>query len=671
MGRRATPRDLAALLPEVYALASLATRRASGHSLYPTQVLGGIALFHGCIAEMQTGEGKTLTVVLPAALHALAGQGCHVMTANDYLARRDAELVRPIFAMLGLSVAAIQEGDSPDERRRAYAQDVTYGTAKEIAFDSLRDRLRHGALSGGPDGAVLRPHRGAAFGRHDDPTPAAVQRGLHAAMIDEADSILIDDARTPQIIAASSPVDDATKALCHWARDATAALTADRDFIWEAGRRSAHLTEAGCRRVLALAKPAVVARLDLERLYHQVECALIARHGMSRDRDYLVANGEVAIIDESTGRVMDGRKWQEGLHQAVEAQESLEITPNTKSAARITMQSFIKLYTHVAGLTGTAASARRELKRVYGCPVTVIPTYRPCIRRALPMRIFRTWSDKVRAIVEEIERLVGPWHELSARLERASDLKEPISWRQQFAFCILHFAFCIRGLTALPNAKCKVQNAKCKIGIANGQDSRATTASERRAVLVGTPSVEVSELLSAELAARQIEHQVLNCRHHEQEAEIIAAAGQAGRVTIATNMAGRGTDILLSDEVRRSGGLHVILTEMHTSARIDRQLIGRCARQGDPGSYQMFLSLEDSLLKTLPARARKHLHSAYLKSARLAEELPRTWLTFFRRAQRRLERGHLKQRRDLYRRENAQREACQRMGVDPCLELAE
>jgi preprotein translocase subunit SecA len=448
------------------------------------------------------------------------------------------------------------------------------------------------------------------------------------ALIDEADSILIDDARTPLIIAASSPVDDATQALCRWARDVSAdavprLLERDRDFIWEAGRRSAHLTEAGCRRVLGLPKPPLLAGMDLERVYRQVECALIAHHGMARDRDYLVVDGAVVIIDESTGRVMDGRKWQEGLHQAVEAKVSVKVTPSTRPAARITMQSFIKLYTHVAGLTGTAASARREFARVYGCPIAIIPTHRPCIRRALPPRVFLTWTAKVRAIVEEIERLVA-WHGLRAHET-------------------------------------------------HGQDGRATEDGHprppRRAVLVGTPSVEASELLSAELAAHGIEHQVLNCRHHAQEAAIIAAAGQAGRVTIATNMAGRGTDILISDEVRSTGGLHVILTELHTSARIDRQLIGRAARQGDPGSYQMFLSLEDSLLRTLPPRAIEALRRKAI--AVRGDELPPTWLKLFRQAQRRLERTHLRQRRDLHRREKAQRETCERMGLDQCLEVAE
>ncbi|NOX55699.1 MAG: translocase [Planctomycetes bacterium] len=575
------------LLIEAFALVRESSRRTTGLVHYPVQIMGGIA-------EMQTGEGKTLTATLPAFLRGLLGKGVHIVTVNDYLARRDATEMGPIYELLGLTVGCIQTPMESDERREAYSKDITYGTAKEFGFDFLRDRLRLGVS---PVGASRRRNgNGRMLGARGD---APVQRGHHFALIDEADSILIDEARTPLIIGLTFPNDAATVSLFRWCQRAISHLEANVDFGYEPHRRSAYLTDAGCRKVLLLAKPALIDSIDTERIYKHVEQALTARYGFVRDRDYVVVNNEVKIVDESTGRIMDGRKWQDGLHQAIEAKEMVPITAESGEAARITVQSYFRQYNYIAGMTGTAVQARREIKKTYGLSVAVIPTHRPCIRKGYPPRIFATMEAKRLAIVEEIEQMLAA----------------------------------------------------------------------NRAVLVGTPSVDASEALGRMLAERGIECQILNARHHELEAEIVAQAGQSGRVTVATNMAGRGTDIKLTDELRKAGGLHVIATEMHSSKRIDRQLIGRAARQGDPGTYRFFLSLEDELLRVLEddyvERVRRRAHPDE------KGELPRSWLRFFRKTQRFVEKNHYKQRRDLLKFEKKRMESYRSMGLDPCLELTE
>ncbi len=579
------------LLPEAFALVRVMARRKLGIQHYPVQLMGGMALFEGGVAEMQTGEGKTLTAVLPAFLHALSGLGCHVITVNDYLASRDAETMGPIYEGLGLTVGCVQTPMNDDLRRDAYAQDITYGTAKEFGFDFLRDRLKRGTEAQaeashnlfGPAGGEVK----------------TVQRGHHFSLIDEADSILVDESRTPLIIALTQPNDSPTVNLYRWADRATHALKAGHDYIYEPDKRYAYLTDAGCRRVLLLKKPALIDTVTMPRIYEQVEKALIARHGFQRDRDYVIHNNEVVIVDESTGRMMEGRKWQDGLHQAIEAKELVPITAAGGQAARITLQSYFRHYEHLAGMTGTAAQVSRELYRTFGVRVTVIPTHRPCIRQGLPPRFFRTLHEKQLAIVEEIG----------------------------------------------------------KLSLAG------------RAVLVGTPSVERSEMLGEMLKARGIEYQILNARFHKQEAEIVSHAGETQRVTIATNMAGRGTDILLDEIVRRQGGLHVLATEMHSSARIDRQLVGRAARQGDPGTFQFFLSLEDELLRCLPFAKVKRLRDEAAANAQ--GELTANWLGFFRRTQRFLERQHRKQRKELLRAEKFRTELYEKMGLDPYLEMTD
>lgn len=580
------------LLPESFALVREAARRTVGMQHFPVQVMGGISLFEGHVAEMQTGEGKTLTAVLPAFLRALPGRGVHIVTVNDYLARRDAETMGPIYEFLGLSVGCIQTEMQTDERREAYAKDITYGTAKEIGFDFLRDRLRLGAS--GEDHSQQ-----TSFSSRHVRGEQPVQRGQHFALVDEADSVLIDEARTPLIIGLTQPNDAASVNLFRWSHRAVHHLEPQTDFIYEPDRRTAYLTDTGCRRVLLMAKPSLLDSVDTEKIYTQVEKALTARYGFQRDRDYVVVEDKVHIVDESTGRIMEGRKWQDGLHQAVEAKELVPITASTEQAARITVQNFFRQYTYLSGMTGTGVQARRELKKVYGLQVTPIPTHRPCIRKGHRTRVFADMQSKRHAIVEDIERIVQAG----------------------------------------------------------------------RAVLVGTPSVEASEGLGELLKERGIAHRILNARYHEQEADIVARAGEPGKVTIATNMAGRGTDIRLDEAVRQAGGLHVIATEVHSSRRIDRQLVGRAARLGDPGSYQMFLSLEDELLRCLKSEKVEKWRGQAFPNDR--GEISSSWLRRFYQTQRLLERTFYKQRKDLLRREKYHAETYRKMGLDPFLEVAE
>ncbi len=583
---------LDSLLPEAFALAREAAKRALGFMHYPVQLMGGMALFEGGMAEMQTGEGKTLTATLAAFLYSLPGLGTHVITVNDYLARRDAEQMGKVYAKLGLTTGCIQDNMQDGDRRAAYAKDITYGTAKEFGFDFLRDRLKRGADAEGADyGATLFGGAGRDTG--------AVQRGHFFALIDEADSILVDEARTPLIIALNQPNDPATVTLYRWSDRVVLTLKPDADFIYEPEKRTAYLTDPGCRRITLMQKPTLLDSIDMPKMFEQVERALVARFGFHRDRDYVIVDNKIVIVDESTGRMMDGRKWQDGLHQAMEAKERVPITAATGQAARITVQSFFKHYAHLAGMSGTAVQVQRELRRTFHLKTTVIPTHRPCIRRGLPPRVFKTLQRKMEVVADEI-----------LKLQQAG-----------------------------------------------------------RAVLVGTPSVDRSETLGRLLTERQVAHQILNARFHKEEADIVRQAGEPGRVTIATNMAGRGTDIELEDHVRQLGGLHVIATEMHSSARIDRQLIGRAARQGDPGTFQFFLSLEDELLRCLDQRRLGRIREKATTNSN--GELPATWVRFFARTQKQLEKLHARQRKDLLKAEKERNEMYRKMGLDPFLEMTE
>lgn len=580
------------LLVEAFALVRESARRTLNMQHFEVQIMGAIALFEGHIAEMQTGEGKTLTATMPAFLRALPGYGCHVITVNDYLADRDCESMGPVLQMLGLSVGKILESMEPDERRANYAADVTYGTSKEMGFDFLRDRLRMGAS---PDeGPSLRKYVRTLQGAEEP-----VQRGHYFALIDEADSILIDEARTPLIIGLTQPNDPGTVNLFRWSNRATFQLEPMADYVYEPERRSAWLTDAGCRKVVLMSKPSLMNSMDTERIYNQVEKALTARHAFERDRDYVIVDDKVMIVDEGTGRIMDGRKWQDGLHQAIEAKELVPITAATGEAARITVQSFFRNYSNLCGMTGTGLPARSELWKTYKLKVTRIPTNKKCIRKGLPVRVFKTQAAKRNAIVDAIEKMVQ----------------------------------------------------------------------KGRSILVGTPSVEASEAVSVLLQERGIDSRILNAKYHEQEAEIVKHAGRPGRVTIATNMAGRGTDILLDDSVRKDGGLHVIATELHSSRRIDRQLVGRSARQGDPGSFQFFLSLEDELLRCREPREIRRRQKVAI--AGKSGELSRSWHRYFQRVQRFLEKTHRKQRKNLLKQERQRLEQYENMGLDPYLELTE
>ncbi len=583
--------SLRSLLPQVFPLGIEACRRELGMTHFPVQIMGGLAIFHGCIAEMQTGEGKTLTAVLPAVLHALVGKGCHVLTANDYLAQRDAELLEPVYERLGLTAGCVVDQMEDDERRENYSCDITYGTATQIGFDFLRDRIKRGAQ---PDDEERN-----RFFLASSSGEAPVQRGLHFALVDEADSILIDEARTPLIIGLQQSNRSAMLSLYRWATRIVPKLKPNEDFLFLAKKRQAFLTDVGCRRLNLTAKPLLMDSIDTERIYQHVEKALTAQYAFARDRDYVIVDEKIAIVDEGTGRVMDGRQWQEGLHQAIEAKEHLPITPITGSAARISIQTLFRQYGQLGGMTGTAWTARSELKKIYRLPVVRIPTNRRCRREALPPRVFATQQAKREAVADSVRE-------------------------------------------------------KIEAG---------------RSVLIGTPSVDASEALSETLTEQGINHRVLNARYHDEEAGIVKEAGRVGAVTIATNMAGRGTDIHLDSDVRRNGGLHVIATEMHSSLRIDRQLVGRSARQGDPGSYQFFLSLEDELLRVLEPK----VQAAWKAQAQPDErgELSRDWVQHFQNTQAQLETLHVKQRRDMLKHEREQLKKSRRVGIDPFLELAE
>ena len=487
------------LLPEAFAVVREASKRTLGMRHFDMQILGGVVLHQGNIAEMKTGEGKTLAATLPIYLNALAGRGAHVITVNDYLASRDAEWMGKIYNFLGMSVGTIVHGMDEEARKNAYGADITYGTNNEFGFDYLRDNMK--------------------FNRE-----TLVQRELNYAIVDEVDSILIDEARTPLII--SGPAEKSTD-LYHSINTIIPHLKADEHFTVDEKSKSVNLTEDGVARVEAL--------LNIDNLFdsrnidalHHVNQGLKAHALFTRDVDYIVKDGEVIIVDEFTGRLMPGRRYSEGLHQALEAKENVKIANENQTLATITFQNFFRMYDKLSGMTGTADTEAEEFKSIYNLDVIVVPTNEDMIREDFPDHIYMTKQEKYDAAINEIIELHG-------------------------------------------------------IG---------------RPVLVGTVSIDVSEHLSRLLKKRGIKHEVLNAKNHEAEAEIIANAGQRAAVTISTNMAGRGTDIVLGEGVVSLGGLHILGTERHESRRIDNQLRGRAGRQGDPGSSRFYLSLEDDLLR--------------------------------------------------------------------------
>lgn len=497
--RLANGEELDNLLVEAFAVVREASRRVLGMRHFRVQLVGGMVLHNGDIAEMKTGEGKTLVSTLPAYLNALTGKGVHVITVNDYLAKRDYETMGKVFRFLGLTVGLNLPFMDPEEKREAYAADITYGTNNEFGFDFLRDNM------------VLYKEQ-------------LTQRELHFAIIDEVDSILIDEARTPLII--SGEANKATD-LYYTADRVVRRLRPDVDYTIDIKTKQVALTEDGVKKVEQLL--AVDNLYDMKNigLNHHIQQALKAHAIMKKDEDYVVNEHGVVIVDEFTGRLMHGRRYSDGLHQAIEAKEGLEVQRESMTLATITLQNYFRMYKKLSGMTGTAKTEEEEFRRIYNMDVVQIPTNKPMIRKDLSDALYKSEEAKFRAVVEEIVR----------------------------------------------------------------------SHSIGRPVLVGTVSIEKSEKLSRMLKHKGIPHHVLNAKNHEKEAEIIAQAGQYGAVTIATNMAGRGTDIKLGEGVKELGGLHVIGTERHESRRIDNQLRGRAGRQGDPGTSQFFLSFSDDLMR--------------------------------------------------------------------------
>lgn len=497
--RLANGETLDDILPEAFAVVREASRRVLGMRQYDVQLIGGMVLHSGNIAEMCTGEGKTLVAVAPVYLNALEGKGAHVITVNDYLAKRDSEWMGQVYKFLGLSVGLIVHDLDFNQRKIAYNSDVTYGTNNEFGFDYLRDNM------------VTRLDQ-------------MVQRPLHYCLIDEVDSILIDEARTPLII--SGPGQKSTD-MYYTVAKLVPKLEKDVDYTIDEKQKTVAPTEAGVakmEKLLHVDNLYDTKNLELNHIFNQ---ALRAETMMKRDRDYVVKDGEVIIVDEFTGRMMYGRRYSDGLHQAIEAKEGCKVERESQTLATITFQNYFRMYDKLAGMTGTAKTEEQEFIKIYGLEVSQIPTNKPIRRVDLPDAIYKTKRGKIRAVVREVKR---------------------------------------RHATGQP-------------------------------ILIGTTSIEQSEELSHYLKKEGIVHNVLNAKYHEKEAMIVAQAGQKGQVTIATNMAGRGTDIVLGDGVAELGGLAIIGTERHESRRIDNQLRGRAGRQGDPGSSQFFLSLDDDLLR--------------------------------------------------------------------------
>jgi preprotein translocase subunit SecA len=590
-GRARGGESLNALLPEIFGLVCVAAQRTVKLRPFDVQLAGGVVLHQGALAELATGEGKTLVATLPVALNALEGKGVHVTTVNDYLARRDGEWTGAIYNALGLSVGVLQMQMSEQDRARAYRSDITYGTASEFGFDFLRDRLKV-AGDKGQNMPFWAPWT-ANVGQFAQPLDPKVQRTHHFALVDEADNIFIDEARTPLIIASPTrPATPEEQVVYHWADKLAQAMALNKHFTLDEKKQKVELTEDGKQLVRYSNPPVGEHSHAMDKLHEHVERAIQAHHRFRRDQHYMVEKDKVVIIDEFTGRRMPDRHWREGLHQAVEAKEKVPVTLASDHAAQITFQRYFRLYTKLAGMTGTAAQNFWELRRVYKLWVVCVPTNRPVIRQNWDDRVFPTEDAKFDAVVEEIARL--------------RDLGRP--------------------------------------------------------VLIGTRSVEKSEALSQRLHRAGIEHQVLNAKQHEQEAKVVEMAGQCGRVTIATNMAGRGTDIKLGPGVADAGGLHVLGTERHEARRIDRQLEGRSGRQGDPGSCQFFLSLEDELLEGLGPDRQNALKERGRRGGSGSWD---SYQPVFLKAQRRVERRHFRQRVDLMLYEKQRQEILKDLGADP------
>ena len=557
------------LVAEAFALVREVSRRRLGMAHFDVQLMGGWVLLQGMAAEMETGEGKTLTATLPACTLALAGVPVHIITVNDYLAHRDAEWMKPVYESLGLRVGTIVHGKHPDERREAYRCDVTYCCNKEVAFDYLRDRL---LLWDRPSPIRFQVER--LYGESSR-VNRLLLRGLHFAIVDEADSVLVDEARTPLIISSEEGGLHGEEVYKH-AVGYAKGLVDQEDYTLSPSEKRVEITPKGKARIRGFDWSEANFQANEEQREELVRQALVALYLFNPDKDYLIKDGKIQIIDEYTGRLMPDRSWERGLHQLVEAKEDCEVTKRKETMARISFQRFFRRYLGLAGMTGTAREVAGELWSIYRMRVVSIPTNRPLIRKALPDYIYPTAEEKWAAV-----------------LKRTIDLH--------------------------------------KTG---------------RPVLVGTRSVEASEHVSRLLEEAGLTHSVLNARQDREEAEIISKAGEPGRVTVATNMAGRGTDIQLGSGVAEKGGLHVIATDRHEAGRIDRQLFGRCARQGDPGSSEAILSLEDEIIAVYIGKLLRVFTSAL---AGKPGGVMSGWLGkgLFRRGQRRAEMQHARMRRDL------------------------
>ncbi|MEI7834917.1 MAG: prepilin peptidase [Planctomycetota bacterium] len=556
---------------EAFALVREVAFRQLGQKPFLVQVAGALAIESGCIAEMATGEGKTLTATMPAAIFGWRGRGCHVITVNDYLAKRDAQWMDKVYRFCGMRVSYIDQEMNPAGRRNAYLADITYCTNKEVAADFLRDRLSLGRVRGLNEALLAKIVEGSGAG-----TDRLVQRGLQYAVVDEADSVLIDEAVTPLIISGDAPNPEQVDAF-RQAVDLGKQLTEKVHYRVSEKYREVELTNDGKEKLHELGGALGGLWAGTRRREELVIQALTAQEHYRLDKQYVIQEGKIVIVDEFTGRLMPDREWRDGLHQAVQAKESLEVLSPKETYARVSFQRFFRQYRQLSGMTGTAAEAVSEFWQIYHLPVVVIPTNRPCIRKMHPDRVFANARAKWQGILAEIR----------------------------------------------------------------------ATHEAGRPVLVGTRSVQSSEALSGMLAAEGLEHQVLNAVRHAEEAQVVLGAGGPGRITVATNMAGRGTDIRLGSNVAEHGGLHVIASERHEAGRVDRQLFGRCARQGDPGSSVAFVCLDDELVR------RHAQHSATALRARFGEapgEISSTLTRhLFNSAQRRAQNQALRQRKGVLR----------------------
>ena len=590
-GRTRGGASLDTFIPEAFGLACAAIRRIHGYQPFDVQLAAGIVMHFGGLVELATGEGKTLCAIAPAYLNALPGKGVHVTTVNDYLAKRDAQEMGPVYELLGLTVGCLQQKMEDQARQEAYKADITYGTGSEFGFDFLRDRMK---LRGGQ--AHANPFWSGWTGgaTRQDPRVQRAENPLSYAIVDEADSIFIDEGRTPLVIAnPTRAATDEEQVVYKWADGVVKDLEPARHFTIDLKKEKADLTDEGKQVVRYSNPPTGQHAHAMDKLIKHIEKAVMAYHRFKRNEHYYVSDdGKVVIIDERTGRAMPDRHWQEGQHQAVEAKEGVQVTLQSDHAAQVTYMNFYRLYKKLGGMSGTLIPNFWELRAVYRRWTTKIPTNRPVKRVQMPDAVFPTEQAKFAAVVESVRQMVAAG----------------------------------------------------------------------RPVLIGTRTVDKSEALSKLLTEAGVEHRVLNARQDKQENEIVSQAGQPGRVTVATNMAGRGTDIKLGPGVAAAGGLHVIGTERHDAERVDRQLAGRAGRQGDPGSAQFFLSLEDFLLEGLGKKA----HADLTATGRAGGN--RNWqgyLPLFKLAQKRQERKHRRQRLDLMNYDKHRQEQLSDLGADP------